>query len=289
MPFQTGTSGDDNMEADGDFTHYNDYILGYDGDDTIYGGGGTDILNGGGGNDTFKVYSNDTSHDDMDGGSGFDTVVVDVKGYAPGLTYTATLGSSNNVEQFWNAHSWKKVIIGADNFTDMYEYTHVYFGAGGYGGIQGDSANNVIFGFDMAYDTYNDPLLLNGKIAIADEIYGYGGNDKLYGYAGDDTLDGGTGNDTLKGGVGDDELTGGAGADVFVFNDYDNEGADTITDFEDGVDTIKIYTDSGLTFSDLTINDLGSAGTEITWGDGTTITLEGVDHTLIDSSDFAFI
>lgn len=53
-----------------------------------------------------------------------------------------------------------------------------------------------------------------------------------------DELFGGAGNDTLQGNSGDDWLTGDSGADIFLFEA--GSGADTILDFEDGVDVITI-------------------------------------------------
>ncbi len=67
------------------------------------------------------------------------------------------------------------------------------------------------------------------------------GNDVLRGYGGDDTLLGGEGDDTLRGESGDDVLTGGAGSDIFAIRAGKwGEGADTITDFEIGIDTVDL-------------------------------------------------
>ena len=85
--------------------------------------------------------------------------------------------------------------------------------------------------------------------------------------------------DTLQGGTSDDTMTGGTGADTFVF--AANHGADTITDFTDGDDTIDLSA-----FSDIT--DFDDISGKITQdGDrhrdrsqrtsaGGTITLEGL-------------
>lgn len=58
------------------------------------------------------------------------------------------------------------------------------------------------------------------------------------GGGGHDTLAGGFGGDVLAGGRGRDMLTGGAGRDTFAFSR--GNGQDTITDFELGIDRIKI-------------------------------------------------
>ena len=60
----------------------------------------------------------------------------------------------------------------------------------------------------------------------------------ITGTAGKDTLKGTAGADTIIGGLGNDLLTGGNGADTFVFSKGD--GADTITDFQLGLDRLSI-------------------------------------------------
>jgi len=83
-------------------------------------------------------------------------------------------------------------------------------------------------------------------------LTGGGGEDLLMGGAGADTLAGGAGADILADGAGSDRLTGGSGADIFV-QSLDG-AADTITDFEAGVDRLDLsawpmlYDPSQLTF-----------------------------------------
>ena len=91
----------------------------------------------------------------------------------------------------------------------------------------------------------------------------------------------------LTGGAGNDRLTGGAGADVFVFNPTDGVVGDTIADFEDGTDIVRIH-DGSVSFGDLTITDSGGDAS-VTWGDGNTLTFEGLNHTLLTADDFLFV
>ena len=116
-----------------------------------------------------------------------------------------------------------------------------------------------------------------------DTLYGGDSRDALYGNLGDDVLFGDAGADRLTGNEGADTLTGGAGPDLFVFKAGD--GVDTITDFEDGVDRIRIVTGAA-SMGDLTITDLG-ADTRVTFAD-VTIVFSGVDHTALDATDFVF-
>ncbi len=134
--------------------------------------------------------------------------------------------------------------------------------------------------------------------AVANQIFGFGGDDFIFGFSGNDlidggddddvlrsgsgndTIDGGAGNDILIGGTGDDSLTGGTGEDLFVLRE--SQLTDTITDFEDGSDQIVLL--GGLEFGDLVIS---SDGVDTTIAaDGTVIaTLTGVSSG-IDENDF---
>jgi len=59
---------------------------------------------------------------------------------------------------------------------------------------------------------------------------------------------------------------------------------DTITDFEDRTDIVRIH---GSSFGDLTITDSGGDAS-VTWGNGNTLTFTGLDHTLLTEDDFNF-
>ena len=104
----------------------------------------------------------------------------------------------------------------------------------------------------------------------------------MFGGTGLDTLAGEGGADTLNGGAGADLLAGGSGADVFVF-DLDN-GDDTISDFQNNVDTIRL--DDGLWGNvSLTIADLIStyatetaASVIFDFGSGNMITIDGITN-----------
>ena len=113
-----------------------------------------------------------------------------------------------------------------------------------------------------------------------------GGKDTLNGGEHNDVLDGGAGNDKLYGGTGNDTLTGGADADQFIVN-AKAFGNDTVTDFQDGVDKIRIQGVAGWDdFSDVTVSANGSGWAVITFSDGSTITLTGVLASAVDASDF---
>lgn len=108
----------------------------------------------------------------------------------------------------------------------------------------------------------------------------------LTGTAGQDTLTGGNANDTLNGAAGNDTLTGGSGLDSFIA--VNNNGDDTITDFEDGYD---LFDFSGHTtvnaVSDLTIVQ-EQANARISF-DGGSFTVNDTQIDTLTFSDFIFI
>ncbi|MBP3979795.1 hypothetical protein J8G26_03490 [Acidovorax sp. JG5] len=87
-------------------------------------------------------------------------------------------------------------------------------------------------------------------------VVGGAGADAITGGAGNDGLSGGGGNDRLSGGAGNDTLNGGDGNDRFTY--VWGDGADTITDFQSGVDIFdtSIATSAGnFTFSTASANN----------------------------------
>ena len=87
----------------------------------------------------------------------------------------------------------------------------------------------------------------------------------------------------LLGQRGNDILTGGRGADLFVFGSGD--GDDTVTDFQIGLDLIRI-TSGADAFRDLRITSHGD-DVRVSFDD-VTILLQGVDADDLARSDFLF-
>ena len=111
-------------------------------------------------------------------------------------------------------------------------------GGAGADSLEGGEGNDVLEGG-------NQDDVLDGGLGN-DRLDGGGGSDMLFGGEGSDTIDGGNGADTVDGGDGADNIdvghgdvaTGGAGADSFRFlGDF---GVNTITDFEDGADLMRL-------------------------------------------------
>lgn len=126
-------------------------------------------------------------------------------------------------------------------------------------------------------------LLLGGT--GADRLRGGIGNDSLLGGRGTDLLQGEDGRDTLRGGPGDDTLAGGEGADRFVFRH--GEGRDVVTDFESGLDRLRL---EGIAAGELT-QALGTrdgvAGLALGFGAGEGVFLEGLTA-ILPGTDLVF-
>lgn len=103
-----------------------------------------------------------------------------------------------------------------------------------------------------------------------------------------DTFDGNLGNDYIKGNKGDDLLAGGEGFDRFIFNEDD--GVDTITDFEIGIDVIEfLHFDAYTSVAELrAMMSVDGDDVLIDMGDGNSIRLNNVDIADLDASHFRF-
>jgi serralysin len=147
--------------------------------------------------------------------------------------------------------------------------------------ISGNGGNDFIIarGGDDSMNGNSGRDIMQGR-GGADTGYGGIGNDLLRGGGGDDTLYGGSGEDTLRGGKGDDLLYGDTGADKFVFKG--DKGHDTIADFENDIDTLKIVGHGDLAAVLAAASDVGS-DVVFDFGGGNMITVNNM--TLADLQD----
>ena len=167
-----------------------------------------------------------------------------------------------------------------------------YTAGSGNDDITGNTSNNLIRG-NNGKDTIrgekgNDDLRgQNG----ADELRGGAGKDKIKGGNGDDTIKGGNGADKIWGDAGNDMIFGNGGADIIVFKK--NDGKDTIMDFQDNKDTLRIDDAlwSGTLSKQQVINQFGNENNGdaiLNFGNGQKITIE--DMSLADlKNDMEFI
>ncbi len=224
------------------------------GNDLLTGDGGANLLASGLGNDTLRggdgadTLRGGGGDDQLDGGTGND--LIDGGAGNDTAIFAGSVGVTVNLA----LTSAQATGLGRDTLLGIENLT----GGTGNDSLVGDAGNNI----------------LNGD-AGADVLRGGGGADRLLG---------GDGDDTLFGGAGDDILSGGAGADRFVFNS--GFGKDTVTDFQDGIDRLVIYTGAER-FGDLSI---GSSGmdTRIAFSD-VVITLTGIEASSLSSGDFLFL
>jgi len=123
----------------------------------------------------------------------------------------------------------------------------------------------------------------------ADNSFVFASNAEILALAGDannNTLTGGNANDTLSGMGGDDTLSGGAGLDIFIASQ--NNGNDTISDFENGLDLIDLSNASLAIneISDLTISQTGT-DTLVSFSNGS-FSLQNVQSDTLTFNDFIF-
>jgi Ca2+-binding RTX toxin-like protein len=322
-----GTSGDDIFTGGVDNDTIagnggNDTLSGGGGDDRIGGGTGADIIHGDDGND--DLYSFDISPafngspssstllldtgsevdwlyggagddrlfagygDNVDGGSGLDTLYISVMGASSGVTVDFRQlqnngsivvggGTITNIEGV----GW----IQGSNFDDditegavtnsgptygMGGNDHLVASAGSgaaYGGDGNDVIDRTLAAFGGAvYGEAGDDLIIGGSSGF-ETLDGGDGNDTIQGNYGYDTLSGGNGNDVLDGGSFGDTLLGDAGNDVL----YGAGDADTVNG---GAGDDTLYGDYSLIYSGNQLspqsNDdllIGGSGADIIHGD----------------------
>lgn len=138
-------------------------------------------------------------------------------------------------------------VINANNGNDTVaagDGNDTVLGGNGNDQISGDRGNDVLSGdtgADILDGGLGDDLVFGGN--GDDQLLGGEGNDQLFGDAGSDRLFGGAGNDLLIGGAGRDFLFGDLGADTFVIERPVQSSADSVLDFQSGVDTIQLAAD----------------------------------------------
>lgn len=178
-------------------------------DDALSGNAQANALSGGEGNDGLFGGGGD---DRLDGGAGADTAR-----YTGARSDYAVLTLEDGRVQVTDLR--KKPIDGVDLLTSVETLSF----------SDGSLATAV---------AAEQPVTIPGGKKDGSAIYGGSGRDQLAGGHYADQLFGRGGDDILAGGRGDDRLTGGAGADLFVFGK--KGGDDTITDFQLGVDHLRL-------------------------------------------------
>jgi len=209
----------------------------YQGNDTVLGGGGNDQIGVHLGANRVETYAGTDrityivgGANVIDGGTGTDTLTIGVLTGPQALNVTVTGATATD--------SYGSVLTNIENF--------VVNSADGDDQLRFGAGNDVLYasgGLDIGWGGSGRDLLHGGN--ATDILYGDGGHDTLWGGNGADALFGGDGTDMLNGGADGDALSGGAGADQFRFSVLETGPdagfrADTIRDFETGIDRILI-------------------------------------------------
>jgi Ca2+-binding RTX toxin-like protein len=238
MVVKIGTSGSETLTG----TSSADRLEGRGGNDRLNGLGGNDILKGEAGNDTLNGGA---GSDRLDGGLNTDTALYGSAG--SGVTVELRITGAQNT-----GGSGTDTLVGIENLTGS-NFNDDLRGNDGSNVLSGSGGNDTVIGFGGNDSIGGGPGddTLDGFTG-SDRILGGSGNDFLLGFddgdvlkgeLGNDTLVGESGGDDLYGGLGVDKLEGGTNDDSFFFEtassgDFNAGQADTILDFEDGVDRI---------------------------------------------------
>lgn len=282
-----GQGGDDRIDGrDGDDLIYggdgDDWLWARSGNDTMYGGAGDDRLPGEAGDD---VLYGGSGNDALGGSFGDDRMFGgadnDRMGAGPGedILYG---GNGNDGLAAGPDQDTIYAGDGNDRMAGSYGHDTIYAGAG-------DDRMGGGYGNDLIYAGAGDDVVGAGE--MDDIVYGEAGNDLLNTATGNDTIFGGTGDDRINAGDGNDRMSGGTGSDTFVFNTFNRGERDVITDFEIGIDTLRMAYISGGTeavkLSRLDIRQWGE-DTVISWK-GHQIVLEDITATDLTTQDFLFV
>jgi len=264
----SGGLGDDVLDGgDG-----KDNLAGGQGDDQLDGGAGNDQLAGGAGNNTLAggagndKISAEGGDDVVDGGTGDDVITAgDGANVVDGGEGNDKITSGSGADTINGGIGADKISSGDGNDTDN--------GGAGDDSIVAGAGDDVLNGGTgadkMAGGTGNDTYYVDNAGDKVSEKGGEGtdtvissvsyslekdkavenltlaenavpNNIDATGNGEDNILIGNSGDNVLNGKSGADTLTGGAGHDTFVFDNMAKHGADTVTDFHSGEDTLQL-------------------------------------------------
>ena len=236
----TGSNlADELIGADG-----NDLLRGGGGNDTLDGGSGSDKMYGGAGDDRLIVSDQNIAGDVVDGGDGFDTLVVDSLDIsALGFTGIERIIGSQVSMTTAQANAVSTLDVGALTLTTggslalSGSVSAVFYYLADAGNALDLSAVTGTGFLSVTGNAGDDTVIGRDLADYSDNVYGNGGNDTLDGRAGDDVLNGGDGNDTMTGGLGNDMMYGGFGNDVF----YVDSAADAVSE-DAGMGNDRVFT-----------------------------------------------
>lgn len=269
----------------GDFTgtgnNLDNFIHGFDGNDTLDGGLGVDTLYGELGDDAYYLDQVGDRAIEV-AGRGYDYVFTSLGSLTLGANIEELIfdgtgnfrGVGNNLDNYLGGGTGNDTLSGRDGNDTLDGGAGADVMNGGAGNdiyVVNGGADRVVEldggGSDLVRSTASltlgahvENLRLFGTSAIngqgndlRNSIVGNGAANVLNGRGGSDSLSGGLGSDTLYGGLGNDVLTGGTGADRYVFDTTLNRtlNVDRISDFAAGTDEIRL---DRLVFTEIAAN-----------------------------------
>ncbi len=267
---------------------YADWLMGSSGAETFVGGAGNDAINGGAGTDRAD-YSTSTSgiRVNLDSvGQTLNGVVVAARTASDGFGGIDTLTSIERVQ----GSSYADWILGgssADTFAGGAGNDSLNGGAGidtlDYSGstaavlVNLGTASQTLNATVVAAGTARDGLGGTDTLSNLENITGSAYNDFIYGGAAANLFDSGAGNDWLF---------GGAGADIFLRRA--GGGTDTVADYLDGTDKLRLVGTGATNFAALSLADT-AGGATVSYGGATMFILTGIAKSALDSGDFLFV
>jgi len=210
----TGDNADLNINLGGVST--NDFVLTFDGADTITGGSGNERLNGGNGQNRIQgAEGNDTlvtgdGFDLLTGGDGVDTFFVpEYTTSTPGDTITDFSAGGLDIIDYSDTAGPMTILTNGNTF----------FGSSTTVRANNGSANHtfVIEGLDISDVEETSPGSKVLTIAENSGVLWLTGARNITMTDGNDTVFAGQGNDTINGGAGSDVILGGGGFDYASF------------------------------------------------------------------------
>ncbi len=302
----------------------NDILDGGTQNDILDGGLGADAMTGGSGNDIYYVdNAGDTITELGTAGSGYDIVNTTLNTFfltdGDNLERVNFQGTGNFTSRGNEGDNRFTGAAGNDRFILDSGGADIFSGGQGRDAFDARSSTNGItirlddqslHAGDAAGDTLASIESFFGSNTAGDYMVtgaararfsGFGGDDTLIGGASvdflqggadDDTLFGNAARDTLQGGTGNDMMSGGSDRDQFLFVEA-AFGQDTIMDYEDGLDYLRVFSTVATDISDFIITGNGTSTVTIALDDGTgnnSITLINDDGGNIDitAADFQF-
>ncbi|MEL7098508.1 MAG: calcium-binding protein [Pseudomonadota bacterium] len=243
--FITATAGHDFIRTEGG----NDVIRAGGGNDSVRGGAGRDFVWLDAGDDLFETWDMD---DRAFGGVGYDTLIVDWRGFTTGVT----LGIDMTTGQWQGFEHYSGTLTLGDDVL-VYEgaYLDTISGHSGFDQISVDYSDYAARGGDLftlyfTPDASGSDYIWDGTALDYFNISSFerytvtatAGHDYIRTEGGNDVIRAGAGNDNVQGGLGRDFVWLDAGDDLFETSDMDDRafggtGYDTLIVSWQGFDT----------------------------------------------------